>query len=216
MRGQRCTPGFNPFAAHAEIERVCRDVVAHFADPAHNGVARRQDLLKRRAELDTTISRLVDAIAAGGDCPPLISRIKAGERERGEIDRELAILEAHAQPVVTVETMRRAIDRLLLEWRQSPLEAPKNVALARQVVQKLVDRRIEFEPTERNGEAGMLVTVGGGLVRPVAIAINRDEASVAQAVDSGLIEKGAGSWPETGTCAQGVASLPGFEPGSWP
>jgi hypothetical protein len=58
----------------ALIERVRRDVVAHFADPAHNGVARRQDLLKRRAELDATISRLVDAIAAGGDCGSSLRR----------------------------------------------------------------------------------------------------------------------------------------------
>jgi recombinase-like zinc beta ribbon protein len=194
------------------IERVCQDVVAHFADPAQSAVARRQELLKRRAELDATISRLVDAIAAGGECAALVARITTSERERVELDRELAALEARAESVVTIETIRKAIDRLLLEWRQALLEAPKNVALARQVVQKLVDRRIEFVPAERDEEAGMLITVPGSLVRPVAIAINRDEAAVAQTVDSRPPEQSAGSWPESGSCAQAVASL---MPGSW-
>jgi hypothetical protein len=173
---------------------------------------RRQELMKRRTEIDATISRLVDAIAAGGECAPLIARIKTSERERVELDRELAALEARAESVVTIETMRKAIDRLLLEWRQALLEAPKNVALARQVVQKLVDRRIEFVPAERDEEAGMLITVPGSLVRPVAIAINRDEATVAQTVDSRPPEQSAGSWSESGSCAQGVASL---MPASW-
>jgi replicative DNA helicase len=102
--------------------------------------------IKHRAELDTTISRLVDAIAAGGECAALIARIKTCERERAELDGDLSVLEAHAEQVVTIETVRKAMDRLLVEWRNALLDAPTNVALARQVVQKLVDGHIEFEP----------------------------------------------------------------------
>jgi hypothetical protein len=195
----------------ARIERVCRDVVAHFADPAQSVSARRQELLKHRAELDATISRLVDAIAAGGECEPLIARIKTSERERAELDGDLSVLEANAEQVVTIETVRKAMDRLLVEWRNALLDAAKNVALARQVVQKLVDGHIEFEPAEREGEAGMLVTIRGSLVRPVAMAMNRDEATVAQAVDSSLVGESARTWPESAGDAQAVASLTGSD-----
>jgi hypothetical protein len=56
----------------------------------------------------------------------------------------------------------------------------------------------------------MLLTVRGSLIRPVAIAMNRDEATVAQAVDSRLVDESARSWPESAADAQAVASLTGF------
>jgi len=44
------------------------------------------------------------------------------------------------------------------------------------------------------------------------MAINRDEATVAQAVDSSLVGESARTWPESAGDAQAVASP---MPGSW-
>jgi hypothetical protein len=81
--------------------------------------------ITRRGGIETSNSRLVDAIAAGGDCGPLVARIKALEQERAQLDRELAGIEAEGHPVATMETMRKAVDRLFTEWRQAIMEGAK-------------------------------------------------------------------------------------------
>jgi site-specific DNA recombinase len=160
----------------ARVDRVCRDVVDHFANPATNPAARRPALLRRRGELETGISRLVDAIAAGDACSPIITAIKERERERDAIDRELAALEGHTQPIVTMETVRRVFDRLVVEWRAVLLEKSTNVALARQVMQKLVDNKIAFHPEAREEQPGYRVHVPGTLVRLAAMSLKVDES----------------------------------------
>ena len=117
--------------APARVDRVCRDVVAHFAAPARSAAARRQQLQQRRRELEAGISRLVDAIAGGEACAPIVDRIRTSERERAEVDRELVVLEATAAGVVTETTVRKVLERLFVEWQRAILEAPTNVALAR-------------------------------------------------------------------------------------
>jgi site-specific DNA recombinase len=86
------------------LERVCRDVVARFAEPARSAAAQRQRLQKRRTDLEIGISRLIDAIADGVECAPIKSRIRTLEQERADVDRELAHLEASAPSAVTEET----------------------------------------------------------------------------------------------------------------
>jgi hypothetical protein len=187
--------------APERIERVCAEVVAYFADPTHNPSARKPELLKRRSELETGISRLVDAIAAGGECTPLVARIKALEQDRAAIDREVASIEASGQLMVTMDTMRKAMERLCATWKDALMDAPDHMALARQALQKLIDRPIELTRTERDGQPGVLVTVSGSLAKGAALAIDRDPTAVAQAVDSRGTTVG-----ETTDVAQAVAS----------
>jgi hypothetical protein len=155
---------------------VCRDVVDHFADPAQNPAARKPELLKRSQALDDSISRIVDAIADGGTIPALVASIKALEGERADVDRELAIIGAKAAPVVTMETMRKAVDRLVREWKAAILPGANNMALARQPVRQLTDR-IELAAEERQAGPGTLVTISATLTR-ASYATGQDEADL--------------------------------------
>jgi hypothetical protein len=200
-----------------EYENVCRDVVAHFANPKTNPGARKPDLLKRRSEIEASIGRLVDAIEAGGEIPALVARIKALRQDAADVDRELATIEAQGHAVVTLESVRRTYDRIIAEWRKILLEGPQHVAVARKAVQKLVDARIEFAPEMRDGRAGTLVTVPGTLVRPIAYALNVDESEVvAHAGESRRGSTDEELAAEAGDVAHGVASPTGFEPVFWP
>jgi len=163
------------------LERVCQRVVDHFAQPAQQAATRRQELIDQRAALDRAISKLIDAIAAATESTPsIIAAIKAREREREAIDRQLVAMDQDDDRPLTMDQVRRVLDSLVKNWRAALLdEGPQHVARARQVVQKLVEDRVEFTPEAKDEQLGYRVRVKGTRVRVVAMAVNVDEATVA-------------------------------------
>ena len=133
--------------------RVCQRVVDYFARPARTAGARRLELRQRRSNIDVEISRLVDGIVAGGDSKALAIAIKGRESERDEIDLELASLK-EAEPPITLDGVKRGLGVLVREWQAVLLDGPNNIALTRQVVQKLMDERFSFEPETQNEQPG--------------------------------------------------------------
>ena len=80
---------------------------------------------------------------------PLVEAIKVHERQRVALERRLAALR---RPPVTFDA---ALERRLLaavgEWREV---LGRHVAQARQIVVKLLEGRLTFEPETRNGRRG--------------------------------------------------------------
>ncbi len=115
------------------------------------------------AEAEAGLARLTTAVAAGGDVPALVEAIKAHERQRVALEGRLKALR---RPPVTFDA---ALERRLLaavgEWRDV---LGRHVAQARQIVVKLLEGRLTFEPETRHGRSGFRFHAVGTVAKLIA------------------------------------------------
>ncbi len=109
------------------------------------------------------MARLTTAVAAGGDVPALVEAIKAHERQRVALERRLKALR---QPPVTFDAaLERRLQAAVAEWREV---LGRHVAQARQIVVKLLEGRLTFEPETRDGRRGFRFHAVGTVAKLVS------------------------------------------------
>ena len=153
--------------------------------PATDG-ARREALEARISTLNSELSHLATAVAAGGDVSTLVAAIRVRENERAQHERELeALRRLGLTTSVDKVTLERDLRRRLGEWRAL---LRRHVPQARQIIKKLLAAPLRFTPVTENGARYYEFTA--------QIALGRVFSGIADAI-----------W---------VASPTGFEPVFWP
>jgi site-specific DNA recombinase len=99
------------------------------------------------ARLSTELARLVEAVRHGGAIPALVSEIQRLEIERTRAEAQLAALRTPA-PMLTADDLPAAIERVLTDWRGL---LRRQTAQARQILRRLLHRRVVFTPDLRAG-----------------------------------------------------------------
>ena len=152
------------FARAKENQAIPADVVA---------AAERQ-----LADVEAALTRLTTAVAAGGDVPALVEAIKAHEGQRVALERRL---EALRRPPVTFDAaLERRLQTAVAEWRNV---LGRHVAQARQIVVKLLEGRLTFEPETRDGRRGFRFHAVGTVAKLVT-GVVPGELSTLQTVAS--------------------------------
>jgi hypothetical protein len=146
----------------AVVERMLRD-----------GAARQRAQLRQHpeivttrraqlAEIDAQLERLTAAIAQGaGTVPTVVKQLRTLQRERDRMAEELAGLTASGEPFAW-DTLRRLLEARLPEWRDA---MRRNVQQARQLLRRLLVRRLVFTPTAAGVEFRGQATIGHVLGR---------------------------------------------------
>jgi hypothetical protein len=150
------------------MRRAIATVGALEIDPAR----RRASLMTALEHVTTELERLTAAVAAGADVVSLVAGMRERERRKDALARELAELERPQVRPLTPAKQLKLLQSKLAEWKELlRANAPK----ARQMLRKLIDGRIVFNPdtsTRRsrfvaNGTMSQLLS---GLVDPQAVA----------------------------------------------
>ena len=146
--------------------------------------AARAAVERQLADVESALSRLTAAVAAGGDVPALVEAIKVQDSQRRGLQRRL---DALTQPPVTFDgALERRLRAAVREWRDV---LGRQIAQARQIVTKLLANRLTFTPESQNGRCGFRFQATGTVEKLVA----------------GLV-------PGQVSALQTVASPTGFEP----
>ena len=128
-----------------DVVRAARQMFeASNRQDAHDQQRRELELLQREQ------GRLTDAIAAGGDVPILVERLKATEAKRRELAERLNAPRLSAPAWREIE---RRIRQSLGDWRS--LFTGDDVAQARQGFRQLLTTPISFTPFNENGRHGV-------------------------------------------------------------
>ncbi len=133
--------------APAVVTALVNELVQEFATPTHA-----RDLTRYRRELatvDRKIHHLTDAVAAGGQLPPLLAALKAQQTRR----EELAALIATSEAVVDATRLNRAgIERAVrgtLDDRQVPFADDADVNETRQALREMLVGPLTLTPVGR-------------------------------------------------------------------
>ncbi len=123
----------------------------------------RSQVERQLTETQTALDRLTQAVAAGGEVPALVEAITAQDARRQALEHRLEVLDA---PVVTFDAelegkLRDAVEH----WRAI---LGRQVAQARQIVQKLLAEKITFQPEDRDGRRGFRFRATGTVEKLVA------------------------------------------------
>ena len=138
----------------------------------------RREVERQFADVETALSRLTAAVAAGGDVPALVDAIKAQDGQRRMLQRRL---EALKRPAVSFDgALERRLRAAVNEWRDV---LGRQVAQARQIVTKLLADRFTFTPESQDGRRGFRFQATGTLAKLVA-GVVPGELSTLQTVAS--------------------------------
>jgi site-specific DNA recombinase len=131
--------------------------------PTNGHEAQGAELRAELARLETEVTRLATAIAAGGDLPALVAAMQARERRHAYLRAELAALERQASMRRDIGNVAHTLDVMraaLTDWqgmlRQEPPEA-------RHTLRALLAGRLVFTPT-----TGFYTFEGPGTITPRA------------------------------------------------
>jgi hypothetical protein len=132
--------------------------------PATAPADRRAEIEHALAKVKTELVRLTGAIIAGGELPTVTQAIKARERQRGQLERELQTFEELSQ-VSEIDTanLERELSEILAGRRDL---LAKQTPQARQILRKLLDGRLTFTPREDRASRYYEFT-GTGILDPV-------------------------------------------------
>jgi len=163
-----------PERVAALTERLLARAKAHQTVPAEARAAAERQL----ADVEAALARLTTAVADGGDVPVLVEAIKAHDGQRVALERRL---EALRQPPVTFDAaLERRLQAAVGEWRDV---LGRHVAQARQIVVKLLEGRLTFEPETLAGRRGFRFHAVGTVAKLVSGVVPGD-LSCLQAVAS--------------------------------
>ena len=168
-------------------------------------------LERRLSEVEAALRRLTAAVAAGGDVPTLVEALKAQEAQRSALRRRLDALQAPA--VAFDRALEERLAAAVKEWREV---LGRQVVQARQILTKLLDGRLTFEPAAREGRSGFRF-YGTGTVAKLIAGIVPGEVLALQASGEARLRamaspRGAEGSQREGAALQAMASPAGFEP----
>ncbi|MCZ6856587.1 MAG: hypothetical protein O7F70_01175 [Gemmatimonadetes bacterium] len=147
----------------AAVGRAAERIAALTHDPPDTGTVRGQ-----LAGLERELSRLTEALAAGGDVPSVVAAIKARERRQAGLRAQLTALERVAQlPSLDLTRLERDLTARLTEWRGL---LSRHTAQARQLLRKLLVGRLTFVPETRADGRYVQIT-GTGTLGPLAAVL---------------------------------------------
>ena len=173
----------SPEVITAAVGRAAARIAALAADPPDTDAVRGQ-----LGDLDRELSRLIQALAAGGDVPSVVAAIKDREQRQGSLRAQLTSLERVAHlPSLDLARLERDLTARLTEWR-GLLSLSRHTAQARQLLRTLLVGRLTFAP-ETRADGRYVQIAGTGTIGPMAAALG---------------------------CPSAVASPTGFEPVSDP
>ncbi len=123
----------------------------------------RGDVERQLADVEAALGRLTAAVASGGDIPALVDAIKTQDTQRRALRGRL---EALQRPAVTFDhVLERRLREAVTEWRDV---LGRQVAQARQIVDKLLSDRLTFAPETRNGCRGFRFQAMGTVAKLVS------------------------------------------------
>ena len=169
MRTTPCSAPSSTSCSTLRSSRPRRPARWHVAE---DPLARRQALETALAHADTALARLTQAIAEGGAVPTLLQAIRDQERRHHTLRSELADLDRPRVVPLNVGQLKALLRTKAEEW-QALLR--KHAPIARQIVRKLIEGRIEFTPDREARRytfrvAGTLANSFSGMVCPHAMA----------------------------------------------
>jgi hypothetical protein len=131
------------------------------AASAYDGAdAMRAQLTQQLAETETALTRLTAAIAADGNVPALVAAIKTADDTRQSLQARISAL---ARPVPAFDrSLEGQLRGVVDEWRAV---LGRQVAATRQIMTKLVDGRVTFQPEECDGRAGFRFQATGTVAK---------------------------------------------------
>ena len=132
---------------------IVEDVIAE-ARQSFEGAAQidaRDQVARELATVEREQARLADAVAAGGDIPILLGRLKATETKRRELQAQIQGMHAPAKRPVWRDVEGR-IQKRLADWRTLLAGDPGR---AREALRQLLTTPIVFTPFEENGRRGL-------------------------------------------------------------
>jgi hypothetical protein len=127
-----------PEVVETVVDRVGESVRSARSSDGRPGIERKLTALEQE------IGRLAGAIASGGDVPAIVEAIKQREQRRQELTATLAC-QAPPPALLDCRRARSEARRLLGEWRGL---LRRHVAQGQQILRKLIDGRLTFEPRE--------------------------------------------------------------------
>lgn len=130
------------------IAATLQKAVAKLRPSADAAKARRRDLETRLNAVNRDLDRLTTAIVTTGPVPSVLDAIKARERERTTLTRDLRALDA-AGKAVDWRTVERDLQAKLEDWRGL---LQRHVPQARQVLKKLLHGHIVFHPVRESNQ----------------------------------------------------------------
>ena len=129
---------------------------------ANTSIERRSSLERELAKLEQELKRLTMAVAAGGELTSLVEAVTAGEKRRRELQSELASLTSRRAEFDGAK-LRQQLAKRLADWRGLLRRYPVQ---GQQVLKRLIDGRLTFEPTVEGDERYYRFT-GTGTVEPL-------------------------------------------------
>jgi site-specific DNA recombinase len=154
------------------LQEAMRRAIAKVGDSDVDPSRRQASLTTALEQVTAELDRLTAAVAAGADLPTLVTGIRERERRKDALLRELAELNRPRVRPLPPAKQQQLLESKLSEWRELlRANAPK----ARQMLRKLIDGRIVFNPETSlrryrfvaNGTMSQLLS---GLVDPQAVA----------------------------------------------
>ena len=142
------------------IEAVIARAEAALA--ANTSMVRRSSLERELTQLDLELKRLSAAVAAGGELTSLVEAVRVGESRREELRSGLASLILRRAEFDAAK-LRQQLDERLADWRGLLRRHPVQ---GQQVLKRLIDGRLTFEPTA-DGEERYYRFTGTGTVEPL-------------------------------------------------
>jgi hypothetical protein len=154
------------------IQEAIRRAVASVNTPAVDPARRRAALGTSLEQVGAELGALTAAIVAGGEVATLVEAIRQAERRRDALAREMSELDRPRVRPLGPAKQERLLAAKMSEWKEL-LRA--NAPRARQMLRKLVEGRIVFNPdtSKRRYQfvaTGTMSQVLSGLVDPQAMA----------------------------------------------
>ena len=153
----------SPEVVIAAVARAAEQIAALAEHPPDTDAVRGQ-----LTDLERELSRLTEALAAGGDVPSVVAAIKDREQRQGSLRATLTAMERVAQlPSLDLTRLERDLTERLTEWRGL---LARHTTQARQLLRKLLVGRLTFAPETRDNGRYVQIT-GTGTIRSLAAVL---------------------------------------------
>ena len=133
---------FDKLLTPAVFEKALDEAIRQITTAPEGAEVRGEDLAKQLATVSLEISRLTEALVAGGEITSLVAALKDRETRREALQDEIARLTTVAPPP-NVAQLKRALRERLVDWREM---LGRRAPQARQILKKLLDGPVVFQP----------------------------------------------------------------------
>jgi site-specific DNA recombinase len=177
------------------VERTITKALAQLREPEEPAEETRARLNAELTRVELELSRLTEAIVAGGDVNTLVSAMKERERRRVNVKVELEALDrTMCAPGLDPQDLMSEIHGVLTDWQGLLAGQPIQ---ARQILRKLIEGRLVFTPGQ-DGRGRFYEVAGQATLGPVLAGTFLAKAMVTPAGFEPAISTLKGSRPGPG------------------